>query len=61
MPDTPPAVEAKHSVDFTPEELAFLRLLLTNAHLQPAQAKRTCGDIQDRIEQIIGPMPAPGQ
>jgi hypothetical protein len=41
----------------TLEELAFLRLLLTNATVQPAELKKLCGEVQGKIEAHIGPLP----
>ncbi len=54
MPET-------YTLELTLEEMAFLRLLLTNATVQPAELKKLCGEVQGKIEQQIGPLPPPGQ
>jgi hypothetical protein len=45
------------TLELTPPELAFLRLLVTNATVQPAELKKLCGDVQMKIEAHIGPLP----
>ena len=45
------------TLELTPQELAFLRLLVTNATVQPAELKKLCGDVQLKIEAHIGPLP----
>jgi hypothetical protein len=45
------------TLELTPEELAFLRLLVTNATVQPAELKKLCGEVQAKIEAHIGPLP----
>jgi hypothetical protein len=44
-------------LELTPQELAFLRLLVTNATVQPAELKKLCGEVQTKIEAHIGPLP----
>ena len=39
------------------DEMGFLRLLLTNATVQPAALKKLCGEVQGKIEAQIGPLP----
>ena len=45
------------TLDLTPLEIGFLRLLLTNATIQPAALKKLCGDVQLKVEAQIGPLP----
>ena len=45
------------TLELTLEEMGFLRLLLTNATVQPAQLKKLCGEVQAKIEDQIGPLP----
>ena len=45
------------TLELTLEEMGFLRLLLTNATVQPAQLKKLCGEVQAKIEEQIGPLP----
>jgi hypothetical protein len=45
------------TIELTLEEMAFLRLLLTNATVQPAELKKLCGEVQGKIEAHIGPLP----
>jgi hypothetical protein len=45
------------TVELTLEEMGFLRLILTNATVQPAELKKLCGEIQEKIEAHIGPLP----
>ena len=45
------------TLELTPQELAFLRLLVTNATVQPAELKKLCGEVQGKIEAHIGPLP----
>ena len=49
-----------YTLELTPEELAFLRLLVTNATVQPAALKKLCGEVQAKIEAHIGPLPLGG-
>jgi len=51
-----PQAEA-FTLELTLEELGFLRLLVTNATVQPAQLKKLCGEVQGKIEEHIGPLP----
>src|SRR5215212_5631985 len=46
-----------YTLELTPQELAFLRLLVTNATVQPAELKKLCGEVQAKIEAHIGPLP----
>jgi hypothetical protein len=48
------------TLELTLEEMGFLRLILTNATVQPAELKKLCGELQAKIEAHIGPLP-PGQ
>ena len=61
MASTDPQAAETYTLELTLEEMAFLRLLLTNATVQPAELKKLCGEVQGKIEQHIGPLPAPGQ
>jgi hypothetical protein len=45
------------TVELTLEEMGFLRLILTNATVQPAELKKLCGEVQGKIEAHIGPLP----
>ena len=47
------------TIELSLEEMAFLRLVLTNATVQPAELKKVCGEIQAKIEAHIGPLPPP--
>ena len=51
------AVPETFTVELTLEEMGFLRLLLTNATVQPADLKKLCGEVQSKIEAHIGPLP----
>ena len=51
------AVPETFTVELTLEEMGFLRLLLTNASVQPAELKKICGEVQSKIEAHIGPLP----
>jgi hypothetical protein len=51
------AVPETFTVELTLEEMGFLRLLLTNASVQPADLKKICGEVQSKIEAHIGPLP----
>ena len=51
------AVPETFTLELTLEEMGFLRLLLTNATVQPAQLKKLCGEVQAKIEEHIGPLP----
>ena len=53
----PAAPPDSFTLDLTLEEMAFLRLLLTNATVQPAELKKLCGEVQSKIEEQIGPLP----
>ena len=56
----PPSITAlpeTFTLELTLEEMGFLRLLLTNASVQPAQLKKLCGEVQQKIEDHIGPLP----
>jgi hypothetical protein len=57
--DQPPvtAVPETFTLELTLEEMGFLRLLLTNASVQPAELKKLCGEVQAKVEQHIGPLP----
>ena len=60
MNDEQPAVSAvpeTFTLELTLEEMGFLRLLLTNVTVQPAQLKKLCGEVQAKIEEQIGPLP----
>jgi hypothetical protein len=54
-------VPESFTLELTLEEMGFLRLLLTNATIQPAELKKLCGEVQGKIEAQIGPLPPPGQ
>ena len=45
-----------YTLELTLEEMAFLRLILTNATIQPAELKKLCGEIQAKVESQIGPL-----
>jgi hypothetical protein len=45
------------TLELTLQEMGFLRLLLTNATVQPAELKKLCGEVQAKIEAHIGPLP----
>jgi len=51
------AVPETFSLELTLEEIGFLRLLLTNAQVQPAELKKLCGEVQAKVEAQIGPLP----
>jgi hypothetical protein len=51
------AVAGTFTLELTLEEMAFLRLILTNATVQPAELKKLCGEVQGKIEDQIGPLP----
>jgi hypothetical protein len=51
------AVPETFTLELTLEELGFLRLLVTNATVQPAELKKLCGEVQAKIETHIGPLP----
>jgi len=55
--DRPHGLPETFTLDLTAQELAFLRLLVTNATVQPAQLKKLCGEVQAKIEAHIGPLP----
>ena len=50
-------VPESFTVEFTLEEMGFLRLILTNATVQPAELKKLCGEVQAKVEEHIGPLP----
>jgi hypothetical protein len=51
------AASQSFTLELTLEEMAFLRLILTNATVQPAELKKLCGEVQAKIEHHIGPLP----
>ena len=51
------AVPETFTLELTLEEMGFLRLLLTNASVQPAALKKLCGEVQGKVEAHIGPLP----
>ena len=51
------AVPETFTLELTLEEMGFLRLLLTNASIQPAELKKLCGEVQAKVEAHIGPLP----
>jgi hypothetical protein len=51
------AVPESFTLELSLEEMGFLRLLLTNASVQPAELKMLCGEVQAKIEAQIGPLP----
>jgi hypothetical protein len=51
------AAPGTFTLELTLEEMAFLRLILTNATVQPAELKKLCGEVQGKIEEHIGPLP----
>jgi len=53
----PAAVPGSFMLELTFDEMAFLRLILTNATIQPAELKKLCGEVQSKIEAHIGPLP----
>ena len=55
----PRPVPETFTIELTVGEMAFLRLILTNATVQPADLKKVCGEIQGKIEAHIGPLPGP--
>ena len=60
MNDPEPRLASVHTtftIELTLEELGFLRLLLTNAAVQPAELKKLCGEVQAKVEAHIGPLP----
>jgi hypothetical protein len=56
-PPTVAAVPETFPLELTLEEMGFLRLLLTNATVQPAELKKLCGEVQAKVEAHIGPLP----
>jgi hypothetical protein len=54
------AASERFTLELTLEEIGFLRLLVTNATVQPAELKKLCGEVQSKIEAQIGPLPPPG-
>jgi hypothetical protein len=59
QPAPPAAPPESYTIELTLEEMAFLRLILTNATIQPAELKKLCGEVQEKIEAQIGPLPPP--
>ena len=57
QPSPVSAVPETFNVELTLEEMGFLRLLLTNATVQPAELKKLCGEVQAKVEAHIGPLP----
>ncbi len=57
QPSPVAAVPETFRVELTLEEMGFLRLLLTNATVQPAELKKLCGEVQAKVEAHIGPLP----
>jgi hypothetical protein len=57
QPAGPGAAHESYTIELTLEEMAFLRLILTNATIQPAELKKLCGEVQEKIEAQIGPLP----
>jgi hypothetical protein len=58
--EQPPPVSAvpeTFTLELSLEEMGFLRLLLTNASVQPAELKKLCGEVQAKVEAHIGPLP----
>ena len=58
--DEPPGMQElpdSFTLELTLQEMGFLRLLLTNATIQPAELKKLCGEVQAKIEAHIGPLP----
>jgi hypothetical protein len=58
--EEPPPVSAvpeTFTLELSLEEMGFLRLLLTNASVQPAELKKLCGEVQAKVEAHIGPLP----
>jgi len=51
------AVPETFTLELTLEEMGFLRLLLTNATVQPAELKKLCGEVQSKVEAHIGSLP----
>jgi hypothetical protein len=51
------AVPENFTLELSLEEMGFLRLLLTNASVQPAELKKLCGEVQAKVEAHIGPLP----
>jgi hypothetical protein len=51
------AVPETFTLELSLEEMGFLRLLLTNASVQPAELKKLCGEVQAKVEAHIGPLP----
>jgi hypothetical protein len=57
--ETRDGVHERFNLELTLEEMGFLRLLLTNATVQPAELKKLCGEVQGKVEAQIGPLPPP--
>ena len=56
-PPAPDDLPETFTLELTLQEMGFLRLLLTNATIQPAELKKLCGEVQAKIEAHIGPLP----
>ena len=57
MASTDPQAAETYTLELTLEEMGFLRLILTNATVQPAELKKLCGELQAKVEAHIGPLP----
>ena len=57
QPTDAAATPERFMIELTLEEMAFLRLILTNATIQPAELKKLCAEVQQKIEARIGPLP----
>ena len=53
QPEAPPS----YTLELSLEQMGFLRLILTNATVQPAELKKICGEVQFMVESHIGPLP----
>jgi len=54
QPEAPPQ---SYTLELSLEQMGFLRLILTNATVQPAELKKICGEVQFMVESHIGPLP----
>jgi hypothetical protein len=57
MASPDPQAGETYTLELTLEEMGFLRLILTNATVQPAELKKLCGELQQKVEAHIGPLP----
>jgi hypothetical protein len=57
MASPDPQAGETYTLELTLEEMGFLRLILTNATVQPAELKKLCGELQAKVEAHIGPLP----